>query len=105
MRVAVIADVFPPLRSSGAVQLRDLSLEFARQGHDVTVMVAAPELEEAWRVETWNGVRIVRLKTPRTKDTGYVRRTIGEFLMPFSMLRNLRKSPLAEEYWDGVVWY
>lgn len=105
MRVAVIADVFPPLRSSGAVQLRDLSLEFARQGHDVTVMVAAPELEEAWRVETWNGVRIVRLKTPRTKDTGYVRRTIGEFLMPFSMLRNLRKSPLAEERWGGVVWY
>lgn len=105
MRVAVIADVFPPLRSSGAVQLRDLSLEFSRQGHDVTVMVAAPELEEAWRVETWNGVRIVRLKTPRTKDTGYVRRTIGEFLMPFSMLRNLRKSPLADGRWDGVVWY
>jgi len=105
MRILLIADVFPPLRSSGAVQLRDLSLEFVKQGHETTMLVAAPALEEDWRIETWNGVRIVRLKSPRTKDIGYIRRTIGEFLMPFAMLRNLRKSPLANENWDGVVWY
>lgn len=105
MRVFLIADVFPPLRSSGAVQLRDLSLEFVNQGHETTMLVAAPELDEDWRIETWNGVRIVRLKSPKTKDIGYIRRTIGEFLMPFAMLRNLRKSPLANENWDGVVWY
>lgn len=105
MRIALIADVFPPLRSSGAVQLRDLSLALVSQGHEVTVLVAAPELEEDWRVETWKDVRIVRLKSPRNKDVGYVRRTISEFLMPFSMLRNLRRSPLANEHWEGVVWY
>jgi glycosyltransferase involved in cell wall biosynthesis len=105
MRVALIADAFPPLRSSGAVQLRDLSLEFVKQGHDVTMMVAAPELDDSFRIEDWRGVRIVRLKTPKTKDIGYVRRTINEFLMPFAMLRNLRKSPVAAERWDGVVWY
>jgi len=38
-------------------------------------------------------------------DMGYVRRTLGELLMPFAMLRNLRKSPLARQKWDGVVWY
>jgi glycosyltransferase involved in cell wall biosynthesis len=105
MRVALIADAFPPLRSSGAVQLRDLSLEFAKQGHDVTMMVAAPELDVPFRIEEWRGVRIVRLKTPKTKDIGYVRRTINEFLMPFAMLRNLRKSPLVAERWDGIAWY
>lgn len=105
MRVALIADAFPPLRSSGAVQLRDLSLEFAKQGHDVTMMVAAPELDVPFRIEEWRGIRIVRLKTLKTKDIGYVRRTINEFLMPFAMLRNLRKSPLAAERWDGVAWY
>ena len=52
MRVFLIADVFPPLRSSGAVQLRDLSLEFVKQGHETTMLVAAPELEEDWRIET-----------------------------------------------------
>jgi glycosyltransferase involved in cell wall biosynthesis len=105
MRIVLIADVFPPLRSSGAVQLRDLSLEFAAQGHETTVLIAAPELEENFKIEMWQGVRIVRLKTPRTKDIGYVRRTLGEFLMPYSMLRNLRCSPVGVERWDGVVWY
>lgn len=105
MRIVVIADVFPPLRSSGAVQLRDLSLEFVRQGHQPTVLIASPDLNRNWHLEEWEGVQILRLKAPRTKDIGYVRRTIGEFLMPFSMLSNLRKSPLAAQRWDGVVWY
>ena len=105
MRIALIADVFPPLRSSGAVQLRDLSAEFFNQGHEVTVMVASPELKTDWQIETWNGVQIVRLKTPQTKDIGYVRRTVGELLMPFWMLRNLRKSPIGSAIWDGIVWY
>lgn len=104
-RIALIADTFPPLRTSGAVQLRDLSREFARQGHDLTVMLPAADLEVPWRLEEMDGVRVLRLKAPRTKDINYVRRTIGEFLMPFAMRRNLRRSPLANEKWDGVVWY
>lgn len=105
MRIALIADAFPPLRSSAAVQLRDLSAEFAKQGHDVTMMVASPELEKPFSIEDWRGVCIVRLKSPKTKDVGYVQRTINEFLMPFAMMRNLRKSPLALAQWDGVAWY
>ncbi len=105
MRIAIVADVFPPLRSSGAVQLRDLSLEFVQQGHQPTVLVATPGLPERWLVEMWNGVRIVRLRAPLTKDVGYLRRAIGEFMMPFVMLNNFRKSPVAAEAWNGVVWY
>lgn len=56
-------------------------------------------------MDEWDGVQVVRLKSPRTKDIGYVRRTLGEFLMPFVMLRNLRRSPLASQRWNGVVWY
>ena len=105
MQIALVADVFPPLRSSGAVQLRDLSREMVRQGHVLTVMIPAYELDRPWLLEDMNGVQVLRLKAPKTKDTNYVRRTIGEFLMPFVMLRNLRKSPLADVCWDGVVWY
>jgi len=105
MRIALIADAYPPLKSSGAVQLRDLTIELAKQGHNVTMMVAAPELDVPFRAEDWRGVCVLRLKTPKTKDVSYVRRTINEFLMPFAMLRNLRKSPLASVRWDGVAWY
>jgi glycosyltransferase involved in cell wall biosynthesis len=68
-------------------------------------LLPSSEIVERWRVEDVHGVRVVRLKAPRTKDIGYVRRTIGEFLMPFAMARNLRRSPLAGERWEGVVWY
>lgn len=105
MRIALIADTFPPLRTSGAVQLRDLSREFVRQGHSLTVMIPDYELDCLWRFEDMSGVQVLRLKSPKTKDTNYVRRTTGEFLMPFVMLHNLRKSPLANVHWDGVVWY
>lgn len=105
MRIALIADTFPPLRSSGAVQLRDLSREFARQGHALTVLLPSADQQESWQLEELDGAQVLRLKAPRTKDIGYVRRTVGELIMPFSMLRHLRKSPLANERWDGVVWY
>jgi len=105
IHIVLIADVFPPLRSSGAVQLRDLSLEIIRQGHKVIVMIPSNDIEEAWSLEDMEGVGVLRLKAPQTRDTGYVRRTINEFLMPFYMLYNLRKSSLSNMRWDGIIWY
>lgn len=105
MRIILIADVYPPLRSSGAVQLRDLAEEFVHQGHKVMVLVASPDLDENWSKNIEEGILVVRLKSPKTKDAGYVRRTIGEFFMPFFMLLNLRRSGVMTKDWDGVVWY
>ena len=105
MRIALVADTFPPLRSSGAVQLRDLSVEFARQGYDVTVMIATQQQDEPWLIEDFHGVKVLRLKTARTKDVSYIRRTLAELLMPFFMQRNLRRSPLASAQFDAIVWY
>lgn len=105
MRLALISDVYPPQRSSGAVQLRDLSIEFARQGHAITVMIASPGLLSPWTLEDIEGVQILRLRAPATRDMGHVRRAIGELLMPFAMLWNLRRSPLKDVRLDAVVWY
>ncbi|NOT64923.1 MAG: glycosyltransferase family 4 protein [Methylotenera sp.] len=105
MRIALIADAFPPIRSSAAVQLRDLSLEMVKQGHQPTVIIPSADLESPWSLDHMNGVQVLRLKAPRTKDIGYVKRTINEFMLPFVMLHNFRKSPFSEELWSGVVWY
>jgi len=105
VRIALIADTFPPLRTSGAVQLRDLSREFARQGHALTVVLPSASLDKHWQLEEYEGVQVLRLRAPKTKDINYVQRTINEFLMPFAMRSNLHQSPLANEKWDGVVWY
>jgi glycosyltransferase involved in cell wall biosynthesis len=105
MKLALVADVFPPLRSSGAVQLRDLSNELVSQGHEVTVLVASPLLDAPYQLEVLGGLKVLRLKTPATKDRGYVARTLGEFWMPFVMLQRLQHSSLSKEVWDAVVWY
>lgn len=105
MKLVLVADAYPPMRTSAAVQLRDLTREFVRQGHQVTVLLPANDLEESWDLIEHEGARILRLAAPKTKDVGYVRRTIGEWLMPYAMKRSLQKSPVASEIWDGVVWY
>ena len=105
MRIALIADAFPPMRTSGAVQLRDLAREFARQGHDLTVLLPAHDLATPWQAEAQDGFEIIRLRAPRTKDVGYIRRTLAELAMPWAMRRNLARSPYADRRWDGVVWY
>lgn len=105
MRIVLIADTFPPLRNSGAVQLRDLVREFACQSHSVLVLLPAPGQLEPWRREEFEGATVVRLKALQSKDVNYFHRTLAELTMPFYMLRNFRKSPYFSECFDGVVWY
>jgi glycosyltransferase involved in cell wall biosynthesis len=105
MRIVLIADTYPPHRSSGAVQIRDLSREFAVQGHTITVIVPSQEESVFWREEFHNGVRVLRLWAPKTKDVANVRRVFAEISMPFAMLFNFIRCPFFEERWDGVVWY
>lgn len=105
MRIALIADTFPPMRTSGAVQLRDLSRELIRQGHSVTVILPDATLNCAWTLGAVDGADVLRLRAPKTKDLGYVRRTLCECALPIAMLWNLRKSPYWRQRWDGVIWY
>lgn len=105
MKIILIADTFPPLRTSGAVQLRDLSLEFVNQGHHLTVILPSGSQKQACVITFENGIRIIRFRTLITKDIGYYRRSINEIIMPFLILLQLRKSPILYEKWDGVVFY
>ena len=105
MRIALIADAFPPMYSSAAVQLWDLAQELLSQGHVPVMMTPSHEIDQPWLLEDMNGVQVLRLKALPTKDISYVRRTLGELLMPYAMLRNLRKSPFSDVRWDGVIWY
>lgn len=105
MRIALVADVFPPLRSSGAVQLRDLSDEFVKQGHELVVLIPAPDLATPWQIEELGTMTVVRLRAPQTKDRSYLFRTLAEFRMPYSMWSNFRLSPVGRSTFDGIVWY
>ncbi|WP_129777756.1 glycosyltransferase family 4 protein [Peristeroidobacter soli] len=105
MRIALISTDYPPLRSSAAVQLRDLAQELKSQGHEPIVLVPSEALPTAWARESLDGIEVIRLAAPRTRGTGYFRRALGEAWLPFAMLKSLRRSPWHRTRWDGVVWY
>ena len=105
MRIALIADAYPPRRTSGAVQVRDLAQELVSQGHEVTVLVPSLTRGEPWEIATVGGVQVLSVAALTTKDVGYVRRTIAEAVLPFKMLRGLRNSPLSTVQWQAAIWY
>jgi glycosyltransferase involved in cell wall biosynthesis len=105
MRIAIIADTYPPLKMSGAVQMRDLVRAFADEGHEPTVIVPTSGLDRPWVLERDGRVTVLRVRTLPTKDVGHVRRVIAEMLLPFILLRAVSASGLRSVRWDGVVWY
>lgn len=105
MRIAIIADSYPPMRSSAAVMLEDLATEFQSNGHKPVVIVPDSTVDTSIVRSVINGVEVWRVSCPRTKDIGYLRRTLSELYMPFVMLRHLRNSDFFKSTLDGVIWY
>jgi glycosyltransferase involved in cell wall biosynthesis len=105
MRQVLVTDTFPPMRTSGAVQVRDLALEFARQGHDVAVLVPTPDYDVDFRLEDFHGVQVIRIRVPQNKNISYVQRAISEALMPLSVVWTLYRHRFLRKEWQGVVCY
>lgn len=105
MRLILLSDAFPPLRSSAAVQMLDLSRELASQGHSVHIVVASPEIASPWQLDFINGCHLLRIKTLHAKDKGRFIRALAESMMPFMMWWRWRQCPWSQLKWDGVVWY
>ncbi len=103
--IVLVADAYPPSRTSAALQLRDLAVEFLRQGITRTVITSDSGVQGSGELTEFDGIRGLRLKTPEHKNIGRIRRAIAEILMPFFMIINFRKSSLKNEQWEAVVWY
>jgi glycosyltransferase involved in cell wall biosynthesis len=105
VKIALVADAYAPLRTSAAVQLRDLARALTAQGHAVTVLAPAPGQAEACTREDDAGVEVLRLRAWPTKGLDWTRRTLTEFALPFLMWRALRATGRDGVGHDAVVWY
>jgi glycosyltransferase involved in cell wall biosynthesis len=105
MQIVLIADAYPPMKTSGAVQILDLVSGLGVQGHLVTVLLPDATLTDNWSMDKQGNITVLRLKAPVTKDVSYFKRAIGEYLLSFFMHKNLKKSPLKEMTWDAIIWY
>src|ERR1700754_1041643 len=91
--IALISTDYPPLRTSAAVQLRDLAQQFAALGHRPVVIVPSSMPDKSWTVERLGGIEVLRVAAPPTRASSFVHRALAEMWLPFAMYRNIRKSP------------
>ncbi|MCZ6525872.1 MAG: glycosyltransferase WbuB, partial [Gammaproteobacteria bacterium] len=64
--------------------MRDLAQELSHSGHEPIVVVPSQGLHEGSTNELIDGVQVLRIASLRTKEISYLRRTIGEILLPFT---------------------
>ena len=105
MKIAIVADAYPPMQSSASIMLEDLAIEFATQGHEPIVIIPDCNITDSVVRSSVNGIKVYRVLCPQTKDLNYFKRTISEFYMPFAMKQNLKKSDFVSIKLDGIVWY
>jgi glycosyltransferase involved in cell wall biosynthesis len=102
--IALISTDYPPLRTSAAAQLRDLTQQFAALGHRPVMIIPSP-IDEPWAMERLEGVDILRLAAPPVRPASYIQRALVEMWLPFAMVRNFRRSPFRSAKWNLIVWY
>ena len=105
MRCVIITDAYPPATTSAAVQVRDLAVEFARQGHSISILTPDPDISSNLHIQQIDGVRVCKVRTQRIKNVGFLRRAWGEILMPFAMFAKLRLSDHPQFQFDLIAWY
>lgn len=105
MRLIIIADAFPPMRTSAAVHMHELALELIRQGHEVTAITPTAQDRIPLKIDNLNGYRLVSVSTPIIRNVSHVRRAVAEFISPLVMYLRLRSSPIFKESYEGIIWY
>lgn len=94
MRILFLCDNFPPESNAPATRLHEHATRWVKAGHEVTVITCAPNFPEGklyagyrnrWRqVENVDGIRVLRVKTYITANSGFARRTLDYLSFMFS---------------------
>jgi len=105
LKILFLTDNFPPEGNAPASRTFEHAVQWVRAGHDVTVITTAPNFPEGklfagyknrwYTVEDMGGVRVVRVKTYITANTGFARRTLDylSFMVAGFVAGLLQKRP------------
>ena len=105
MRIILLAIHYPPLRTSCAVQMKDLALELCRLGHQPIVITPTENLDNIAAHDKIDGIQIFRVKTNKTTNVSFFFRGLNEIFLPFMIINAIRKSNLSLNKLDAVIWY
>ena len=70
MKILLLAIHYPPMKTSCAVQMRDLAIELLSLGHKPIVVTTLEDSNKSIINEKIDGINILRIKINKTKRTG-----------------------------------
>ncbi len=104
MKILIIVDCYYPSTKSSAKLTHDLGVEFANQGHQVTVLTPSETIPKEFEVTVEDGVTILRVKMGKIKGTNKIVRAFREMRLS-TALWNKAKSYLLNHPNDLIVFY
>ncbi|MGD0548695.1 MAG: glycosyltransferase, partial [Terracidiphilus sp.] len=104
VRILLIVVYYPPSMTSAARMVRELALEYVRQGHQVIVATPSDAIEGASSITEEDGVTVVRVKTGDLKGSYRAVRMWRESQLSRIMWRSARKF-FQENPCDLIIFY
>lgn len=105
MRIAIVADSFPPLKNSAAVLIFSLAKALANFKHQVLVIVPSHGIKKSYIEDDPGSFKIMRLPCGNIKSHKKFIRGISELSLFFRLPYEFKRSMYASEEWDLLIWY
>jgi glycosyltransferase involved in cell wall biosynthesis len=105
MRIAIVADSFPPLKNSAAVLIFSLSEALASLGHQLLVITPSSEIEKSHVEDDYGVFKVLRIRCGKIKSHHNFMRGLSELSLFFILPHKFKKTPYALTLWDAVIWY
>lgn len=105
MRIAIVADSFPPLKNSAAVLVSSLAETLAALGHELLVITPSPDIDKPYIEDHHENFRVLRIRCGKIKSHLKFLRGISELSLFFTFPREFKKTPYVLHQWDAVIWY
>ena len=105
MKLIIVCVFYPPLKSSAAIQIKDLESELLKQGHTISIITANNLIKDQINIQKNKKLRIYRFKTGKLTDIPFIQRTINELITPFKIIFIILTRSVKFINYDGVIWW
>lgn len=99
MRVLILSDSYPPELRSASLLMKELADALSKRGHEVFVATSYPShnLADIHKISfpivaDENGVKVLRIKTPRHHNVNFILKGIIQLLLPLIFWRAIKKN-------------
>jgi len=105
MKILLVADSFPPMNSSSAIQLQDLVTEFASQGHHLSVIFPTASVNKKFQILNFDSFSLMKVRIPNFRELGLFKRALTELSLSIILMHRFKRSIWSTANFDGIIFY